>query len=146
MSRCTCTVNQIRNYNARISKPLLDRIDINVEVRRIRYGELFEEKHGATSAEMRDRVLAAHRMQLARYKEENIRFNSQLDSRLCEKYIQLGCEELEFMKYCFENLGLTARGGCRILKIARTIADLDGDADVCVSHMKEAVFFRNTDE
>ena len=50
------------------------------------------------------------------------------------------------MRYCFENLGLTARGGCRILKIARTIADLDGDADVSVSHMKEAVFFRNTDE
>ncbi len=146
MSKCTCTVNQIRNYNSRISKPLLDRIDINVEVRRIRYGELFEEKHGATSAEMRDRVLAAHRLQLARYKEENIRFNAQLDSRLCEKYIPLGDDELEFMRYCFENLGLTARGGCRILKIARTIADLDGDADVNVSHMKEAVFFRNTDE
>lgn len=145
VNKCTCTVNQIRNYNARISKPLLDRIDINVDVRKVQYGELFGDGVGASSSEMRARVLAAQNIQLCRYKGEDIRFNSQLDSGMCEKYIPLGNAEKEFMEDCFTRLSLTARGSYRVLKIARTIADLDGDQDVNVRHLEEAVFFRNAD-
>lgn len=145
VNKCTCTVNQIRNYNARISKPLLDRIDINVDVRKVQYGELFGDGVGASSSEMRARVLAAQNIQLCRYKGEDIRFNSQLDSGMCEKYIPLGNAEKEFMEDCFTRLSLTARGSYRVLKIARTIADLDGDKDVNVRHLEEAVFFRNAD-
>ena len=84
-------------------------------------------------------------MVLCRYKGEDIRFNSQLDSGMCEKYIPLGNAEKEFMEDCFTRLSLTARGSYRVLKIARTIADLDGDQDVNVRHLEEAVFFRNAD-
>ncbi len=146
MNKCTCTVNQIRNYNARISKPLLDRIDINVEVRKVKYNELFDDAAGASSEEMREQVQRAQKAQLERYKHDGIRFNSQMDSRLCEKYIPLGKDEKEFMKYCFSELSMTARGGYRLLKIARTIADIDGDDEVRTSHLQEAAFFRNSDE
>lgn len=146
MNKCTCTVNQIRNYNARISKPLLDRIDINVEVRKVQYNELFDDAAGASSEEMREQVQRAQKAQLERYKNDGIRFNSQMDSRLCEKYIPLGKDEKEFMKYCFSELRMTARGGYRLLKIARTIADIDGDDEVKTSHLQEAAYFRNSDE
>lgn len=145
MNRCTCTVNQIRNYNARISKPLLDRIDINVEVRKVQYRELFEPQRGASSAEMRARVLAAQRLQQERYAGENIRFNSQMDSGMCSRYIRLGAAEKKFMEESFDRYRMTARGSNRVLKIARTIADLDGDENVQVRHLREAVFFRNSD-
>lgn len=145
MNKCTCTPRQIHQYNARISKPLLDRIDINVEVRRVDYAELFGERRGMSSAQMRERVLEAQKRQQIRYRDENIRFNSQLDSRLCSKYIPLGKNEKDFMEYSFARLEMTARGSCRVLKIARTIADLEGDDMVKEEHLKEAVFFRNSD-
>lgn len=145
MSRCTCSARQIHMYNSRISKPLLDRIDINVEVRKVDYGELFGDRRGESSAGMRKRVLAAHDIQKKRYRKERIRFNSQLDTGLCARYAALGAEENEFMEDCFARLDMTARGSYRIIKIARTIADLDGDDTIRVKHLKEAVFFRNAD-
>ncbi len=145
MTKCTCTARQIQNYNSRISKPLLDRIDINVEVRKVEYRELFSERRGLGSAEMRAHVFAAQNAQKRRYQDEKISFNSQLDTRLCEKYIPLGKNEREFMEYSFAHMDMTARGSFRVLKIARTIADLDGEEDVLERHLKEAVFYRNTD-
>lgn len=145
MNRCTCSVRQIHNYNARISKPLLDRIDINVEVRKVEYSELFGGKKGSSSSEMRARVLEAQSVQRNRYRDEKIRFNSGLDTKLCESYVKLGREEREFMEYSFSRMQMSARGSIRVLRIARTIADLDGDENVGVKHLKEAVFFRNAD-
>lgn len=145
MNRCSCSLKQIRSYNARISKPLLDRIDINVEVRKVLYQELFGGQRGCSSAEMREQVFAAQNIQRQRYKDENILFNSQLDTKLCEKYVPLGKNEKEFMEYVFTKLDMTARGSFRVMKIARTIADLEGAYDVTDRHLKEAVFYRNTD-
>lgn len=145
MNKCTCTVNQIKHYNSRISKPLLDRIDINVDVRKVDYTDLFEGRVGTGSAEMRERVLTAQEVQRRRYENDRIRFNSQLDSGMCSRYIKLGSTEKDFMEYCFEQMNLSARGSYRVLKIARTIADIDGDTDVNEKHLKEAVFFRNAD-
>ena len=85
MTKCTCTARQIQNYNSRISKPLLDRIDINVEVRKVEYRKLFAKRRGLGSAEMRSHVFVAQNAQKRRHKEEKIAFNSQLDTRLCEK-------------------------------------------------------------
>lgn len=145
MNKCTCSLRQIKNYNARVSRPLLDRIDINVEVRKVEYGELFGGRKGSSSAEMRERVLAAQKIQKKRYEDENILFNSQLDTRLCEKYVPLGKNEKEFMEYIFTQMDMTARGSFRVIKIARTIADLEGEENVREKHLKEAVFFRNPD-
>lgn len=145
MNRCTCTVRQIRNYNARISKPLLDRIDINVDVRKVDCRQLFGERTGKNSAEMRESVLRAQRIQSERFSDENIRFNSQMDSALCSKYVVLDGEAKNFMEDCFADMDMTARGAYRVLKIARTIADLDGDPEVGIKHLREAVFFRNAD-
>lgn len=145
MNRCTCTVRQIRNYNARISKPLLDRIDINVDVRKVDCRQLFGGRTGKNSAEMRESVLRAQRIQSERFSGENIRFNSQMDSALCSKYVVLDGEAKNFMEDCFADMDMTARGAYRVLKIARTIADLDGDPEVGIKHLREAVFFRNAD-
>ena len=145
MNRCTCTVRQIRNYNARISKPLLDRIDINVDVRKVDFRQLFGGRTGKNSAEMRESVLRTQRIQSERFSGENIRFNSQMDSALCSKYVVLDGEAKNFMEDCFADMDMTARGAYRVLKIARTIADLDGDPEVGIKHLREAVFFRNAD-
>ena len=145
MNRCTCTVRQIRNYNARISKPLLDRIDINVDVRKVDCRQLFGGRTGKNSAEMRESVLRTQRIQSERFSGENIRFNSQMDSALCSKYVVLDGEAKNFMENCFADMDMTTRGAYRVLKIARTIADLDGDPEVGIKHMREAVFFRNAD-
>ena len=145
MNRCTCTVRQIRNYNARISKPLLDRIDINVDVRKVDCRQLFGGRTGKNSAEMRESVLRTQRIQSERFSGENIRFNSQMDSALCSKYVVLDGEAKNFMEDCFADMDMTARGAYRVLKIARTIADLDGDPEVGIKHLREAVFFRNAD-
>lgn len=94
---------------------------------------------------MKEHVLTAQNMQKKRYENENIRFNSQLDARLCNKYIKLSKNEKDFMRYVFESQELSARGSYRILKIARTIADIEESDRVCESHLKEAAFFRNAD-
>ncbi len=145
MNKCTCSINQIKRYHSRISRPLLDRIDINVEVRKVNYDDLFGGKKGLSSEEMREHVLTAQKMQKRRYMEEKIRFNSQLDTRLCNQYIKLSENEKDFMRYIFERQELSARGSYRILKIARTIADIEESERILEKHLKEAVFFRNTD-
>ena len=90
-------------------------------------------------------VLRTQRIQSERFSGENIRFNSQMDSALCSKYVVLDGEAKNFMENCFADMDMTARGAYRVLKIARTIADLDGDPEVGIKHMREAVFFRNAD-
>ncbi len=145
MNKCTCTLNQIKRYNDKISKPLLDRIDINVDVRKVEYEELFSDKKGMSSKEMREHVLIAQSIQQKRYKNDNISFNSQLDARLCNKYITLSDSEKDFLRHVFEKNELSARGSYRILKIARTIADIEESERVTEKHLREAVFFRNTE-
>ena len=142
LNKCTCTCRQIRQYNARLSRPLLDRIDINVNVRRIDCSDLLEDKRAETSAEIRERVLAAQNIQKERYRSESINFNYQLDGKRTKQYISLGRAEQELVREAFEHTELSARGYNRVLKIARTIADLAGSIGIHEEHLKEALFFR----
>jgi magnesium chelatase family protein len=143
MNKCTCSFRQIKQYNSRISRPLLDRIDINVEVNRVAYKDLYESEEVETSRDIRKRVYKAQAIQADRYKSEKINFNSQLDGHLTSRYISLGAAEKKFLEETFEQTELSARGSNRVLKIARTIADLDGSEQVNIRHLKEAVFYRN---
>ncbi len=146
MNKCTCTLREIRRYQAKISKPLLDRIDINVEVTPVEAEKLFEKGYEESSERIRERVYHAQSRQQLRYQNEQIRFNSQLDTSLCDKYIVLGSSEKDFLVHMYQALSLSARGGYRILKLARTIADLEDCDKVSISHLKEAVFYRNIDK
>lgn len=144
MKKCTCTPVQIRRYQGRISGPLLDRIDINMEVKPVSCEDIFKEGTGECSENIRKRVEAARAVQIRRYENENIYFNSQLEGKMLRKYIVLGDEELTFIQKLSGNMELSARGMHRILKLARTIADLDGSVDIRKIHLHEATFYRNT--
>ncbi len=143
LNKCTCTMPQIKHYSAKISRPLLDRMDINVDVAKVTYTDLFDETMPENSAKIRERVYAAQRIQKERYKNENINFNAQLNGNLSDKYINLSKDARDFMKGEFVEKELSARGYNRALKIGRTIADLDGSEDISVMHLKEAMFYRN---
>jgi magnesium chelatase family protein len=143
MSRCTCSFKQIKQYNSKISRPLLDRIDINIQVQKVAFKDLYNEETCENSKTIRERVNDARKIQADRYKNEKINFNSQLDGCITRKYIQLGSSEQDFLQSAFEETDMSARGSSRILKIARTIADMDGMERIDIKHLKEAVFFRN---
>lgn len=141
LNKCTCTWKQIKQYNARISGPLLDRIDIKIHVAKLTFQELFDKKNCEDSQTIRERVLDAHKRQQFRYRMETIHYNSQLEGQLLSKYIKLGSSEEQFHREVFERMELSARGSSRLLKIARTIADMDGSETILERHMKEAAFY-----
>lgn len=143
--RCTCTPKQINSYRSRISGPLLDRIDIQVEVTGVDYSDLSSEKKGETSAEIKKRVNRTRKIQLDRYKGLNIYSNSQLTAGMLDKFCRLGEAENALLQNAFERLGLSARAHSRILKVARTIADLELSENITVSHIAEAIQYRSLD-
>lgn len=143
MTRCTCTPYQVKKYQSKISGPLLDRIDINMEVKPIEYKDLFGKSSGEKSSDIRGRVERATHIQKKRYMEEKICFNSQLEGSLIKKYITLPPEVEEVLVGEFKSMKLSARGTYRILKLARTIADLAGEEGITKLHLLEAIFFRN---
>ncbi len=143
--KCTCTPNKISRYMNKISGPLLDRIDIQVEAGPVDYKSLSKDRRGESSAEIKKRVTRAHDIQRERYKNESILFNSQLTPAAIEKYCPLGDIERTVLKNAFDTLNLSARAYHKLLKLARTIADLDGSADILVNHIAEAIQLRNLD-
>ncbi len=145
MKKCTCTEGDVRHYLSKISGPLLDRIDICAEASRIRYCDLNCEKKAESSSVIRSRVEKAAFIQKERYKGTNLRFNSDLSVSDLKKYCPLGKHEEEFIKNAYESLSLSARVYHRIIKVARTIADLEGSQDIKVSHLSEAVGFKSID-
>ena len=142
---CFCTEGQISKYMSRISGPLLDRIDILVRVGAVSFDELEGKKSGETSAQIRERVNKARKIQLERYKGTNIFSNSQLTPELMEKYCTLDEAGSKILKFAFEKLGLSGRAYNRILKVARTIADLEDSENILPSHITEAIQYRNAD-
>lgn len=140
--RCRCSEGEVRRYLHRISRPLLDRIDLHVEAKQIRYDELAGRDKEESSAEIRTRVLRAHEIQTRRYKGTGIRFNSQLSAAVLEKYCLLDADEEAWMRKIYEQKKLTARAYHRMMKVARTIADLDGSEKIEMRHLYEAVFYR----
>ena len=143
---CTCTPAQVQNYRNRISGPLLDRIDIHCEVPAVRFRELTGQKKGETSAEVRERVNAARRVQAARFKgRDKIFSNSQMTSRDIKKFCEIDIESQRLLEMAVERLGFSARAYTRILKVARTISDLEGDPAIRPHHISEAIQYRTLD-
>lgn len=142
MTRCTCTDYQIKRYINKISRPVLDRIDIAVDVFPVKYDELYGNRYNEDSKTIRGRIIKAQKIQQSRYKYEGISYNSQLDNRGINKYCSISSEDGMILKTAFENMKLSARGGQRILKVARTIADMDGENDILTRHLTEAIAYR----
>lgn len=144
-NRCICTTNEIVKYHNKISGPLLDRIDIQVDVSPVNYYDLDSNIKSESSEEIRKRVINAHIIQQERFKNDNITFNSQMTPSQIDKYCILGEKEKIIMKKAFDSLKLSARGYHKILKLARTIADLDNSENINVKHIAEAIQYRNLD-
>ena len=142
---CTCSETSITRYMGRISGPLLDRIDIHIEVTPVKYQKLDSQEKIETSSEIRQRVNKARLIQLNRYKEHGIYSNAELTPKLIDKYCKLDKQCKKILQESFEKLGLSARAYGRILKVARTIADLDGKEKINVNHLAEAIQYRSLD-
>lgn len=143
--KCCCKPEQIKKYINRISRPLLDRIDIHIEVNQIKYHQLEQTKKAETSKEIRNRVNQAKNIQLARYQKYNIFSNSQLTPKLIEKFCELNPKSKQILETAFNTLGLSARAYNRILKVARTIADMDNCEKIQEKHLAEAIQYRSLD-
>ena len=143
---CTCSRQTIQKYMEKISGPLLDRIDIQVEVTPVKYEELKSKEETETSESVRKRVNNARRIQAKRYEENEIYSNAGLTPKLIEKYCQLDKESNKLLEKAFNKLGLSARAHGRILKVARTISDLDGKENIQIKHIAEAIQYRNLDK
>ena len=146
LERCTCTPAQIQAYLGKISQPFLDRIDLCVEAGRVDYENLTEQKKGEASAEIRMRVCRVRNLQKERYEGKKIRRNTQLEGELLKKYCALETKEEAMMRQAFERFSLTARSYHRILRVARTIADLDGREKISEEHLSEALGYRMVDK
>jgi len=143
---CTCNDFQIKKYLNKISGPLLDRIDIHIEVESVKYSKLENENSRLeTSASIRQRVNSARKIQLNRYKDFNIYSNSELTPKLISKYCKLNPQCKKILESAFEKLGLSARAYSKILKVARTIADLEGSSCIEITHITEAIQYRSLD-
>ena len=143
---CTCTEAQVRHYLSRISGPLLDRIDLHVEVPAVKYQELSQKSNGESSAQIRKRVENARKIQQERFANfHGIYSNSQMTPKMTEEFCHLGEQEATILKAAFDNLGLSARAHNRILKVARTIADLANSPEIKVAHLAEAIQYRSLD-
>ncbi len=142
--QCTCSEKQREQYRNRISGPILDRIDIQIEVPSVKYDKL-EGKNGESSDIIRERVNMARQIQLKRYKGLNIYSNADLTPKLIETVCKLNEPSKIILKKSFEQMNLSARAYSRILKVARTIADLDGKKDISSTHIIEAIGYRSLD-
>ncbi|OQX86977.1 magnesium chelatase [candidate division KSB1 bacterium 4484_87] len=143
---CSCTPPQIQKYLSRISGPLLDRIDIHVEVPAVKYAELSSDQSGEPSANIRERVKQAREIQLRRFADKpNIYCNARMESRDIRKFCKIDDKCQELMKMAITKIGLSARAYDRILKVSRTIADLENSQEIKPQHISEAIQYRSLD-
>jgi magnesium chelatase family protein len=142
---CTCTPSAVQRYRNRLSGPLLDRIDIQVEVPRIQYKELSEPRNGDSSAVIRERVNSIRAVQRQRLQPYHLHCNAQMESRHLRKFCKVGPECAKLLEMVTDRLGFSARTYTRILKVARTIADLAGSEEIHQAHLAEAIQYRSLD-
>lgn len=146
---CTCTPGQVRNYLGKLSQPFLDRIDLCVEAPKVTYEELQDgkkEKKAESSLEIRQRICESRAIQTERFSRSETGFNAMMSIGEVEQYCKLGKEEESLVKMAYERLGLTARSYHKILKVARTIADLAGEERIQTMHLAEAIGYRSFDK
>jgi len=143
--RCTCTIQQIQRYRSRVSGPLLDRIDLHLEVRPVPYRELADAAPGEASAAVRARVRAARAIQLQRFAGRGIFCNAQMGAADVRRLATIDGAAAQLLERAMHSLALSARAYTRILKVARTIADLAGADPIAAAHVAEAVQYRTLD-
>ena len=142
---CTCSQNMVSKYLNRVSGPMLDRLDLHIEVPPVDFEELNSSQTEETSEQIRERVNKARQIQNERYKDEGITCNARLTPALLKKYCQLSSDAAKLLQASFDNLGMSARAYDRILKVARTVADLDNSENIEMLHMAQALQFRSLD-
>jgi magnesium chelatase family protein len=143
---CVCSPGLVKNYLNRISGPLMDRIDLHVEVTPVPFSDLAEASPGEKSQFVRERVMVARKLQEERFKEHNrVYANAQMNTKDLDVYCQLGESGKVLLKNAMEKLNLSARAYDRIVKVARTIADLDGSEQILTDHLAEAIHYRSLD-
>ena len=144
--KCVCTPGQIQRYLNKISGPLLDRIDIQIEITPVPFKDISQSAQGESSADIRRRVIAARQIQEQRFKEHRgIHCNAQMTERMIHQYAEPDEAGISLLRTAMERLNLSARAYNRILKVARTIADLEASPDVKPQHLAEAISYRNLD-
>ena len=142
---CRCTYQQIHRYRSKISGPLLDRIDIHVEVPAVPYKDLMTESTAEPSADIGRRVAAARTVQSGRFTRAKIYCNAQMSSRHIKTHCKIDDASRRLLEAAIDKLGLSARAFNRVLKIARTIADLAAEPNILVDHISEAIQYRSLD-
>lgn len=145
-NKCSCSITQVKRYLGRISQPLLDRFDICIEALQMNYKELQLSQTQETSEDIRRRVDIARKIQMERFQGQKIYFNSQLTPRTIKKYCNLDTKEQKLLEEAFIKMNLSARAYHRILKVARTIADLDQSDRIQSKHISEAICYRSLDQ
>ncbi|MFA9375347.1 MAG: YifB family Mg chelatase-like AAA ATPase [Lachnotalea sp.] len=146
LNKCHCSENSVQRYLSRISGPLLDRIDLCIELPQIKYEELTRKDKSETSSTIQERVIKAHKIQADRYKGTNIFFNSNLTGIQISEYCKLSTDIQTYMETIFNKMDLSARVYHRIIKVARTIADLDGSPEIEKRHISEAICYKTIDK
>ena len=142
---CSCTPMQVQRYRSRLSGPLLDRIDLHVEVPAVPYRDLKQAQGSIDSAAMHEKINTAREVQQSRYAQLHFSSNSELSGKWLERFCPLTETEHSFLEAAVKRLGMSARAFTRVLRISRTIADLAGDDNLTVTHLAEAINYRGLD-
>ena len=145
MNKCHCSTSDIYRYLNKISMPFIDRMDLCVEAPRVAFEELTGTTGGENSSKIREEVLCAHQIQMERYQGTSYRFNADVKGSDAEEYFRVGEAQKKLLEGAFESLNLTARSYHKILKVARTIADLSESKDILERHILQAICYRNVD-
>lgn len=143
---CSCNSHMVQRYLSKVSGPLMDRIDLHIEVTPVNFDDLHDKVEQESSENIRLRVVNARKRQLNRFMNSNIHANAQMDSREIRKYCGINKEAAELLRMAMDNLGLSARAHDRILKVSRTIADLDDSESIQLQHISEAIKYRSLDK
>jgi len=142
---CTCTPQQVQRYRSRISGPLMDRIDIQIEVPSVKYKELSAEHGGEHSNPIRERVNESRKVQGGRFKKTRAKCNAQMNAQQIRKHCKVDDEGHRLLENVVDKLGMSARAHARILKVSRTIADLEESESIKPHHLSEAIQYRSLD-
>lgn len=146
LKECTCSFNEIRRYLNKISSPILDRIDIHIEIKPVKYEDLKDDTKSKSSAELKREVVRARLIQEERYKDEKISTNSELNTNQLKKYIKLSDEVEKIAKMAFNKYNFSVRSFNKIIKMSRTIADLEASSEIESKHLLEAIRYRSLDD